>query len=151
MYAVEASVKTLCINVRSGLDAAFIAEMAATADAIIDAKLGEHFLWPLDANGNAVNNPPPAIVVQIANRLTASYIERTKYAINEANGQPMGNPYAASLEREAKKFLDDLVEGNLIIPALQEVNPIRQSPSPKAFHDIQGTSPRGIGFGGTRR
>lgn len=150
MYAVENSVRTLCINVRSGLDSAFITEMAATADAIIDAKLGEHFLWPNDADGNPVNNPPPAIVVQIANRLTASYIERTKYAINEANGQPMGNPYAASLEREAKKFLDDLVEGNLIIPSLQEVNPIRQSPSPRAFNDIQGT-PRGMGGFGRGR
>lgn len=144
MYAIEASVRTLCINVRSGLDSAFIAEMAATADAIIDAKLGEHFSWPNDPDGNPVNAPPPAIIVQIANRLTAAYIERTKYAINEANGQPMGNPYAASLEREAKKMLDELQSGDLIIPSLVEVSPIRQSASPKAFHEVQG-SPRGLG------
>jgi hypothetical protein len=149
MYAVEASVRTLCINVRSGLDSAFIAEMGATADAIIDSKLAEHFSWPQSPSGAYVNNPPPALVIQIANRLTASYIERTKYAINEANGQPMGNPYAASLEREAKKFLDDLVNGELVIPSLVEVNPIRQSASPQAFAEIQGT-PRGISSFGRR-
>lgn len=147
MYAVENSVRTLCINVRSGIDLAFITEMAATADALIDAKLGEHYYWPTGPDGRPVNDPPPPIIVQIANRLTAAYIERTKFAINEANGQIQGNPYAASLEREAKKMLEDLRNGELVIPQLVETTMIRQSPSPKSFHEVSGIS---RGFGGRR-
>lgn len=138
MYAVEASVRTLCINVRSGLESAFITEHGETVDAIIDAKLGEHFYWPTDANGDPVNNPAPTIVVKIANKLTAAAIERTKYAVNEANGNIQGNPYAASMEREAMKMLEALVAGDMIIPELAEVRPIRQSAAPPSFTPVRG-------------
>lgn len=145
MYANEASVRTLCINVRSGLDSAFILEHGETVDAMIDAKLGEAYYWPTDSSGNAVNNPPPTLIVKIANKLTAAAIERTKYAVNEANGQIQGNPYAASLEREGKKILEDLVNGDMILPELAEVRPIRQSASPPSFTPV-----RGSGFSGRR-
>lgn len=145
MYAVEASVRTLCINVRSGLDSAFITEHGETVDAFIDAKLGETYYWPTNALGVLVNNPPPTLIVKIANKLTAAAIERTKYSINEANGAIQGNPYAASMEREGMKMLDALVAGDMILPELGEVLPIRQSASPPSFIPV-----RGAGFGSRR-
>lgn len=143
MYANEASVRTLCINVRSGLDSAFILEHGETVDAMIDAKLGEAYYWPTDSSGKPVNDPPPTLIVKIANKLTAAAIERTKYAVNEANGQIQGNPYAASLEREGKQILEALVAGDMILPELAEVRPIRQSAAPPSFTPV-----RGAGFTG---
>ena len=140
MYANEQSVRTLCINVRSGLASDFILEHGETVDEIIDAKLGEVFWWPISREGVDLRVTPPTIIIKIANRLTAAYVERTKYAVNEANGNIMGNPYASNLEKSAMAMLTSIAEGNMIIPALEENIPIRQSASPPTFVPPSGRS-----------
>ena len=50
----------------------------------------------------------------------------------------MGNPYAANMEKEANKMLEDLVAGDLILRGLTEITQIRGSKSPSGFHAIGG-------------
>lgn len=151
MYADMSDVLTLCINVRGGVDTGFVSVQAALVDAYIDARLSEAFFWPNAQDGTPLNTPPPPLVKEIANHLTAAKVERIKFGMNEASGQIEGNPYARGLEREAMKMLEQLVGGELVIPELQENSPIRQSSMPSSFIPVQGSGfGRRMGLGGTR-
>lgn len=123
MYALTATVQTLCKNRRTALGAEEVETFAGVVESEIDAAISEHYYWPLDANGVDISGSPPAILIQISNLITAGIIEQVSYAQNEAGGAAP-NPYGAMLEKRGRSILARICDGSIVIPGLQRITEI---------------------------
>lgn len=130
------------MNRRSALDLSEIEDFAIEVDSEIDSALSTSFNWPNKADGSPANNPPPSIIVVIANYMTAGLIEERSYAQNEAGG-PSPNPYGVGLTRRGRAMLDEICSGGKICFELEGMSPIAQAPNQQSsFQTVSGFSGR---------
>lgn len=141
MYAVEQSVRELCVNVRTGATLAAMTAHSGLIDAQLDATLAAKFWWPESSTGQDLSATPPPIITSIASYMVAARIESTAFAQNEA-GLNQPNPYGSSLLKAAEKILKQITDGTLVVDGLEARKRTKVTSPPRSFTPSRGLARR---------
>lgn len=141
MYAVEQSVRELCVNVRTGVTVTAMAAHSGLIDAQLNATLAAKFWWPESSLGEDLASTPPDIIRSIASYMVAARIESTAFAQNEA-GLNQPNPYGSSLLKTAERILKQITDGAIVVDGLEARKRTKVTSPPRAFTPSRGLARR---------